>query len=195
MIPKQSEFYDQLISADEKKLLGLHDEAIEICEAILLEDLECTEAYEELGDNYLSLREYDKAIRALTKSLELDPFSTNARYLLGFVYSAMSRWDESVEELELADQMEPNHAEILRCLGWSVYHSGKKVQGLALLERASNLASDDVLILCDLGVCFLNSRDFTQAAEVFNNVLSLDPGNTKALECLQACEYFESKLS
>jgi len=195
MITKQSEFYDQLKIADEQKLLGLHDEAIEICESVLVDDLECVEAYEELGDNYLSLREFDKAVKALDRAIELDPFSVNARYLRGFVYSAMSKWDESIEELELADKMEPNHAEILRCLGWSIYHSGKKIQGLSLLERASNLASDDVLILADLGVCFLNNRDFSHAADIFQQVLDLDPENEKALECLQACDYFQEKLS
>lgn len=194
MIKKQSEYYELLKIADEKKLMGLHDEAIAICEAILVGDLECSEAFEEIGDNYLSLREFDKAIKALKQAIEINPFSANARYLLGFTYSAMSEWDNSIDELELADQMEPNHPEILRCLGWSIYHAGRKTQGLSILERASNMADDDVLILCDLGVCYLNSRDFDAAAHIFEVVLGLDPENDKAMECLKACSYFKDKL-
>ena len=193
-IIKQSEYADLLKIADEKKVQGLYKESIEICESILHDDLECAEAYEEIGDNYLSLREYDKAIRALNRALDINPESANAHYLLGFTYSAMNKWDYSIDELETADAIEPNHPEILRCLGWSFFHSGSRKQGIVLLERASFMAKDDSLILCDLGVCYLNERQFDKAEEVFQAVLNLEPSNDKARECLKACNYFRMKL-
>lgn len=195
MIIKESEYAELLKIADEKKLLGLHDEAIQICESILHDDLECIEAYEEIGDNYLSLREFEKAIRALSRALEINPESANAHYLLGFTYSAMNEWDTSIDELEVADNLEPNHPEILRCLGWSIFHSGRRKQGLILLERASHMAKDDSLILCDLGVCYLNDRQFDHAEEAFQKVLNLEPQNDKARECLKACNYFRKKTN
>jgi len=194
MIQTESEYYELLKIADEKKLMGQHDEAIEVCESILLDDLECVEAYEEIGDNYLRLREFEKAIRALSKAAELNPFSPNAHYLLGFTYSAISDWESSIKELELADQFEPNHPEILRCLGWSIFHSGRKTQGLVILERAAFMAQDDTLILSDLGVCYLNYKEFEKAAGVFSTVLDLEPDNEKAHECLKACQYFNERL-
>lgn len=193
MIYKETPYADILKIADEKKLLGLHEEAIEICESILHDDLECGEAYEEIADNYLSLRQFDKAIAALNRALEIDKDSANAHYLLGFTYSAMNDWDHSIEELELADEIEPNHPEILRCLGWSIFNSGRRKQGLILLERATAMAEDDSLILCDLGICYLNERDFDKAEQVFQKVLSIEPQNDKARECLKACNYFRAK--
>jgi tetratricopeptide (TPR) repeat protein len=194
MIIKKSEYADLLQIADEKKVQGLYEEAIAICESILCVDLECGEAYEEIGDNYLSLRQYDKAIKALKKALKINPESANAHYLLGFTYSAMNKWESSIDELEVADGIEPNHPEILRCLGWSFFHSGSRKQGLVLLERASFMAKDDSLILCDLGVCYLNDRQFDRAEQVFQSVLNLEPQNDKARECLKACNYFRAKL-
>lgn len=193
MIYKETPYADILKEADEKKLQGLHEEAIEICESILFEDLECGEAYEEIGDNYLSLRQFQKAINALKKALKINPESANAHYLLGFTYSAMNNWDKSIDELEVADGIEPNHPEILRCLGWSIFNSGRRKQGLILLERASAMAEKDSLILCDLGICYLNERNFDKAEEVFQKVLSLEPQNDKARECLKACNYFRKK--
>lgn len=194
MIYKETPYADILQMADEKKLQGLHEEAIKICESILNEDLDCAEAYEEIGDNYLSLRQFDKALAALNKALSLNPDSANAHYLVGFTYSAMNNWDNSIEELEVADSLEPNHPEILRCLGWSVFNSGRRKQGLILLERASEMSKEDILILSDLGICYLNERDFDKAEKVFQQVLSLEPQNDKARECLKACNYFRKKV-
>ena len=195
MIYQESEYYDTLKLADEKKLMGLFDEAIEICEGILCEDPHCTEALEEIGDNYLSMRQYDKAVAALGRALEINPMSANARYLMGFTFSAQSDWDHSIEELEMADQIEPNHPEILRCLGWSIFHSGRKKQGLIILERASYMAQEDSLILCDLGVCYLNDKQFDKAESIFRAVLELEPENDKARECLKACAYFQKRIN
>ncbi len=190
-----SEYTDLLKIADERKLMGDHGEAIEICESILCDDPYCTEAFEEIGDNYLSLREFDKAVKALDRAVEINPVSANAHYLLGFTYSAVSDWDESIGELEMADELEPNHPEILRCLGWSIFHSGRKRQGLVILERASYMAQDDSLILCDLGVCYLNDRQFEKAEDIFMAVLNIEPENDKARECLKACSYFKARIS
>lgn len=184
---------DLILDADQKKLNGAHQEAIKICEKILADDLNCVEAYEEIGDNYLSLKEFDKAEKALKKALDLQPFSANANYLLGFVYSSLARWKQSIGLLEKADEIQPNHPEILRCLGWSIFHSGQKRRGIILLERALNLASTDVLILCDLGVCYLNARDFTRAIDLFQKALDLEPANDKARECLDTARFFEQE--
>lgn len=185
-------FTDTLIQkADELKMQGRHVDAIHVCEKILMSDLECIEAYEEIGDNYLSLREYEKAERALTRAIKLDEHSANANYLLGFAYSSLGDWEKSIKFLEQGDQLQPNHPEILRCLGWSYFHYGQKKKGIIVLERALNLAWDDCLILCDLGVCYLNEKNFERSVQLFEKVLSLEPENEKARECLKACKFFQ----
>ena len=133
---ENSPYSHALNDADEKKLMGMHHEAIGICEEILCDDLECNEALEEIGDNYLSLRDFPEAINALKQAKKVNPKSANAHYLLGFAYSGINEWKESIYELEIADSLEPNHPEILRCLGWSVYHYGEKEKGIVLLQRA-----------------------------------------------------------
>ena len=188
-----SQHHELILDADQKKLNGAHQDAIKICEKILADDLTCVEAYEEIGDNYLSMKKFEKAEKALLKALEIQPFSANANYLLGFVYSSMAKWKKSIDLLEKADEIQPNHPEILRCLGWAIFHSNQKRRGLILLERALNLAPSDILILCDLGVCYLNSRDFTRSIDLFQKALDLEPSNPKARECLDTARFFEQE--
>ncbi|MBI2638784.1 tetratricopeptide repeat protein [Candidatus Peregrinibacteria bacterium] len=187
-----NDFTETLINeADQLKLKGRHDDAIRLCERILMFDLDCIEAYEEIGDNFLSLKEFEKAEKALLRAVQLDPHSANANYLLGFTYSALGDWEGSIEYLEGADQIQANHPEILRCLGWSYFHYGQKKKGIIVLERALNLAWDDCLILCDLGVCYLNEKNFERAIALFQKVLAIEPENEKARECLKACKFFQ----
>ncbi len=179
--------------ADDLKAEERYEEAVKVCEEILVEDPVCVEALEEIGDNYISLNELAKAEKALRQAITLDSKSANAAYLLGFLFSCRREWEESIAFLEKADELKPNHPEILRCLGWSFAMSGEYGKGIILLERARTLAPDDVFVLTDLGVCYLNEKKIDAALPVFRRILEIDPDNEKARECLIIVEeYAES---
>jgi tetratricopeptide (TPR) repeat protein len=185
---------DLLKEADQLKLAGRHDEAISLANRMLLMDLDYVEAYEEIGDNFLSLREYDKAKKALKHALKLKPTSPNALYLLGFLYSSVGEFDRSVETLETANNVQPHHPEILRCLGWSIFHGGDRKRGLVILERARAMAPQDTLIMCDLAVCYLNDKQFEQTISILELALRIDPQNEKAKDCLETAKFFKREF-
>ncbi|MFA6024272.1 MAG: tetratricopeptide repeat protein [Candidatus Gracilibacteria bacterium] len=187
--------YDDLLKqADSLKLSGKHEEAIQLANKMILMDLEFVEAYEEIGDNYLSLREYDKSMKALKHALKLKPKSPNALYLLGFLYSSLGDFGKSIETLELANQVQPHHPEILRCLGWSIFHGGDRKRGLVILERAKAMAPSDTLIMCDLAVCYLNDRQFETTIALLETALQLEPNNEKAKDCLETAKFFRHEF-
>lgn len=175
------------------KKSGAYEEAIEILHKVILSNSECTEAYEELGDNYLSLRQLEKAEKALCQALTIDATSANAHYLLGFLFSLQQKWNKSVEELQRADAIFPNHPEILRCLGWSIYNSNGWGQGIALLERSHTLKPTDPNILCDLGVCYMTSAHYREAKKIFERVVRQNPASDQAQECICFLEILKQK--
>ena len=185
---------DLLKEADALKLKGRHQEAIALANKMILSDMEYAEAFEEVGDNYLSLREYDKAMMALKHALKLRPRSPNALYLLGFLYSSTGDFEKSIETLELANRVQAHHPEILRCLGWSIFHSGDRKRGLVILERARAMAPKDTLILCDLAVCYLNDRQFETTIHLLEEALNLEPENAKAKDCLETAKFFQREF-
>jgi tetratricopeptide (TPR) repeat protein len=194
-IKTKSMSLDQLLKeADQLKLRGQHDDAISLANKMILMDLDYVEAYEELGDNFLSLREYDKAQKALKHALKLKPTSPNALYLLGFLYSSLGDFDRSVETLEIANQVQPHHPEILRCLGWSIFHGGERKRGIVILERARAMAPQDTLIMCDLAVCYLNDRQFDTTISILEAVLQMEPQNDKAMDCLSTAKFFKKEF-
>jgi len=184
---------DMLAQSEDLKLAGEFEKSVEMLNKIILHEPNCFEAFEEIGDNYISLRKLPKARKALEEAVRLNPKSANAHYLLGFLYSLEQKWEASVEELEKADNLSPNHPEILRCLGWSFHNYNRRSQqGLAILERSNNLAPNDPNILCDLGVCHMNSNNAAKAEEIFRKVLKINPNSVQAKECLSFLEIMKS---
>ncbi len=186
---------DMLVKAEEAKLQGDFEKAVDLLQKIIIDEPNCVEAYEEVGDCYLSMQKKDKAEKALKQAIKLNPKSANAHYLLGFLLSVDQRWTASVKELELADELSPNHPEILRCLGWSVYNQNRRSQqGVALLERSRALAPEDPNVLCDLGVCYLNADQYAKAQQLFQQVIKIAPNSEQAHECRNFMKIIEAKV-
>ncbi len=175
---------DLLAQSEDAKLSGDFQTAIKVLEKIIIHEPHCFEAFEELGDNFLSLKDFHKTEKALREAIRISPKSANAHYLLGFLFSQQQKWGASVKALQTADNQSPNHPEILRCLGWSYYNQNRKsAQGVALLERSKTLSPEDPNILCDLGVCYMNTHQHERAQQAFHKVIRIAPNSDQAREC------------
>jgi Flp pilus assembly protein TadD len=185
---------ERLERAEQLKLAGKNHEAIAILEQLVLEDPSNVSALEEIADNELSLERYDRAETAANRAVALDPSSYTGHYILGFLLSQKSQWAEAGERLREANKLKANNPEILRCLGWVLFQSGQRPQGVVTLERALNLDSDNTLTLCDLGVAYLELRNISKAKALFIRALDLEPHNERARECIEAVTRIERQL-
>lgn len=176
-------------------MAGQHKEALEILEKLLTEEPENVSALEEIADNELALEHTNRAHKAAKQAVDLDNDSYTGHYILGFLHSQKDKWNESLKHLQRANNLKPNNPEILRCLGWALFNSGQRTQGIVTLERALNLDSDNPLTLCDLGVTHLQVQNFGKAKALFTRALDLDPENARARECREAVERLEKAVS
>lgn len=182
------ETLERLERAEQLKLDGKFREALGILEELLLEDPENVSALEEVADNELSLGDFRRAETAAVRAITLDAASYTGHYILGFLRSRTEQWDEAVTHLTKANRLKANNAEILRCLGWALFHAGQRAQGIVTIERALNLDADSVLTLCDLGVTYLEVQNFLKSRTLLERALELEPGNVRAKECMMAVE-------
>jgi tetratricopeptide (TPR) repeat protein len=189
-----SDTLERLEKAEELKLQGDNTAALEILETLIMEDPSNVSALEEIADNELSLHQFTRAEAAAKRAVELDNLSYTGHYILGYIYSHREKWEQALEHLELANRKRGNNPEILRCLGWALFNSGKRTQGVVTLERALNLDSSNPLTLCDLGVAYLKAQNFPKAKTLFSRTLDLDPYNSRARECVQAVEKLEQSM-
>jgi Flp pilus assembly protein TadD len=185
---------ERLEEAEQLKLMGQNCDALIILEELLIEDPENISALEEVADNELSLEHFERAQAAAARATALDGESYTGHYILGFLRSVEQKWEEGIVHLKKSNLIRPNNAEILRCLGWALFNSGQRAQGIVTLERALNLDNENPLTLCDLGVSYLQTRNIVKAKSLFDRALELDPENLKALECIKAVQKLESVL-
>ncbi|PIP65540.1 hypothetical protein COU77_01350 [Candidatus Peregrinibacteria bacterium CG10_big_fil_rev_8_21_14_0_10_49_16] len=162
-----------LEQAEQYKFLGKHKEALALLEELLLEDPSNVPALEEVADNELSLEQLKRAETAAKRAISLNKESFAGQYVLGCIAMRSKEWKRAVEHLRLANSLHPNDPEILRCLGWTLFFSGKRLQGVVTLERALNLDEENPWILCDLADvyirvgCRAKAESLLQRAEEF----------------------------
>ncbi len=180
MDPSTEETLELLTEAEELKLACQHDDAIDVLERILSDDPENIVALEELAENELALHRFERARIAALQVLHLHDESYIAHYILGFLESRDESWTNAIQELKAANKLHSNNAEILRCLGWALFHKDASVSGIVTLERALNLDSGNPLILCDLAVVYMQSNECGKAHSLFKRALELDPENLRA---------------
>lgn len=145
----------------------------------------CFEALEEIADNALFLNNLEKSKNAAQFVIELSPESETAHYILGFIHIQERNFDIAIKHLKQANEAYPNNPEILRSLGWAYFMAGKDFKGIIILERALNLQNDDILILCDLGVCYMKNQQVKKALDLFYRALEIDNNDARVIECIK----------
>lgn len=193
-MPYSRKIMTRLAASEECKVAGNYKKAVQIAEEILMEAPNCLAAIEELADNFLSLENYEAAEKAADYALSIDEQSYIANYTKGFLALSQGKWKPAVAFLRIANAGQPHNPEILRCLGWGLFHVGKQADGMVTLDRALNLRPHDPMILCDLGVCCLQSNLFERAVSLFERALQVAPHNERAAECLQAAKDIQRKF-
>ncbi len=63
------------------------------------------------------------------------------------------------------------------------------------MERALNLDPDNSLTLCDLGICYLQTKNFEKSVELLKKAMDIDPQNKRIQECYQAAKTFSERFS
>ncbi len=182
---------DFLQYLEECKRTGRHHDALAALERSLSLHPDNVFLLEEIADTELSLNHFDRASVAAKRALTLDKDSYTAHYIIGFIASHWQEWSASVVSLKAANHLHPNHPEILRCLGWSLFNAGERTEGMVTLERALNIQPDNPFTLCDLGVVCLQMQDFSKSKALFRRAVELEPDNERAKDCLQMVSRFE----
>ena len=86
--------------------------------------------------------QYDEAVEALTKTIELEERFGMARFFLGATYTEQFKYAEARRELEAAMNLSGRSPEILAALGYLHGLSGKTAMARALLDELTALSGE-----------------------------------------------------
>ncbi|HEV2177551.1 MAG TPA: tetratricopeptide repeat protein [Terriglobia bacterium] len=147
-------------------------EAIELLEAIAVEDSGNAEVWRQLGVCYLETRRPDLAIEALGRSLKCDSQDSNTHYILGNAYGSSGQLERAAACYRRALEIDPEHAKAEEFL----------MRTESLLESREHYRNGlRLLYSINPGVEDLNQalRELVQSAAIFDG----SPARDNLLEC------------
>ncbi|MBI2524064.1 tetratricopeptide repeat protein [Candidatus Peregrinibacteria bacterium] len=166
-------------------------QAVCLLEEMLTEDPGSAAVLEEIAENEWCLGHVRRALLAARRTLALHAESAMGHFILGLVALHKREFGRAVESLQYANRFQPDTPDILRSLGWALFHQGETMQGVVTLERALNLEDSNTHTLCDLGEVYLTLRCIPKARSLFLRALDIDPGNERAREGIAHAEQQE----
>lgn len=183
-----SSFLERLSRARTLKEKCEYPQAILLLEEMLTEDPESATVLEEIAENEWCLGHIRRAHVAAHRAVMLHREGAMGNFILGLVLLQKKEWGQAVEALQRANRSQPDTPDILRSLGWALFHKGETVQGVVTLERALNLEDSNIHTLCDLGEVYLTLRSIPKARSLFLRALDIDPGNSRARDLVARAE-------
>jgi tetratricopeptide (TPR) repeat protein len=93
----------------------------------------------QVGRVYQGRRQYEAAIAAYRKSLEVDPGNAEAHNALGVIYATLGKHEQAVTEFMAALAVAPSAAHIHNNLGYAYLLRGRNVDAAAALRVATGL--------------------------------------------------------
>ncbi len=133
---------------------------------------------------YIELKENDRAIEALDKTVALMPANERAWQERIRLHLEAERYDRAIQAGLEADEMMPDNPFILYLLGNAYYLDNQSTQAVAWLQRAVELPARSEfksVIYTSLGDGHNALRDFAKADAAFEKSLELNPANDIAL--------------
>ncbi len=123
-----------------------------------------TELYVNLAGYYEGMGKTEEAIHWLEGVAETEKFADSQRYFLASLYAKLSNYDKSVALIEGILKRDPENAQALNFIGYSLLERGQEMdKALSYIEHASKLRPDDGYILDSLGWYYYKTGDTKQA--------------------------------
>jgi len=126
------------------------------------------------AETLLDQGNYEGAVLAYRKVVDLDPCCNEAWLMLGSIYGETGKLYEAVTHLQRAIELVPDNATAQHALGQVRYAMGDVDSALACLEKAVASSPDDPVVQCALGDLYREKGDIENAVAVYEKAMACD---------------------
>jgi tetratricopeptide (TPR) repeat protein len=158
---------------DEQKKQKYLNEAIACYEyALQIQDID-PRVWNNIGNAYLDLENYDKALENFNKALALDDEYPEAYYCKSLVYEFTSRFPEAIKELENALKWRNRNVSFLNraaalCFGIQRFEEAKRYAERVLEENGENIQG-----LKNITLILYNMKEYEEANLYLDKLITL----------------------
>lgn len=156
------------------------DEAKALLERVIADHPTEVEPVEVMGNILRSRKDYDGAIAAFTRAIELIRKPEKRHwafwYSRGTCYERVKKWPLAEADFKRSLELAPDQPIVLNYLGYSwVDQNVHLKQGMALIERAVQLKPDDGFIVDSLGWAHYRLGNYKEATRYLERAVELRP--------------------
>jgi tetratricopeptide (TPR) repeat protein len=137
--------------------------------------------YYDIGNAYVELGQYDKAIDSFQKALRIDPSLVKADFNLALAYAHQKRTADGEAILQRLLKGDPENTQLLSALGWMYHLDGRETDALAQYDAVVALSPSDTDALYNSGIVLWKLDRKTEALSRLKAELALVPDDTDAL--------------
>lgn len=159
---------------------GAYEKAVESFMKAIDENPQHSVAYINLGNVFASLGDVEKAEPFFQQAITLDDTAGTAYYGLANLYYNAERYEEAATLYERAIRQGIEEADAFFMLGKSLERAGNGKLALPYLQRAAELAPDDMEIRLSYGILLAQLELFAPAQEQFEAILANNEDNADA---------------
>ncbi|MFL6531498.1 MAG: tetratricopeptide repeat protein, partial [Chthoniobacterales bacterium] len=126
-------------------------------------------AYDQYGWTFSEMGDFDKAIAAEKKALELDPLNTFLNTDLAFFLYWARRYDDATTQIRKTLELDPNNGFAHSILGWCLIWKGSKAEARVAFQKATTL--DDLpWYVSSVGYASAVSGDRAKAEQILRDL-------------------------
>ncbi len=137
--------------------------------------------YLKLGRHYVAQHDYDLAINALTRAIELEPDNAHTYCRRGAARAKKEEYDEALRDFDRAIRLDFSYAGAYNNRALTYYRLGMFKESLADYNRAIELSPDVGLFYADRGLLHHHRGEYDEAIADYTRAIDLDPTDTEAL--------------
>ena len=149
-------------------------------ESILEKDPNLTVVLSSLGEAYVRLNQYDKALSALKKGLAIRPWDEALRYLVAYCYLQNNEVDVAIFGFDQILAENPNHTGAMTNRGVALTRQNRLDAAVEQFRLLLNERPGDPQGHEGLGYAYLKKGLVDEAAQQFEAALTSDPEMAKA---------------
>ena len=132
------------------------------------------------GVSYYESGDYEKAIEAYKRAIQLDPASMNFYYHLGMAFSSLGRFKEAIQAYNSAIRLGPEYAAAYYNLGHAYSNLKQYEKAIRAFQRAIQYEPDHVEAYFALGNAYVDSGKEEKAIDTFEAAIRRKPDNPYA---------------
>jgi tetratricopeptide (TPR) repeat protein len=151
------------------------DEGIKIANAVLETVTYNSDFWQYKGTLHNQIGEYEEALLALEKSLELNSFDTETLINHAIALEALGNLNEATKTLEKAMEIEPSNIDVLLSLALIYGKTGRSVQAVELLQKVIELDPENTEAWYELAFSYENIQMLNESLEAYTKYIDLEP--------------------